>query len=109
MLSRTAPYYQYLVHLRDGVAGLPRFENVMNPLELGSYSNEDDQAASIEASIHPQAVGWWILAALAALVGVAVVGQALARQSVVESEDFRRWCLSARPGDSFLPSAWSGT
>ena len=45
-------------------------------------------AASIETSIHPQAIGWWILAALAALVGLAVVGQALARQSIVESEDF---------------------
>ena len=25
------------------------------------------------------------------------------------TQAFRRWCLSARPGDSFLPSAWSGT
>ena len=43
---------------------------------------------AIATSIHPQAVGWWILAALAALVGLAVVGQALARQSRVESEDY---------------------
>jgi hypothetical protein len=88
VLPRTALYYQYFVHLRHGVAALPRFENVINPLQLGSYSNEDAQAASIEASIHPQAIGWLILAALAALVGVAVVGPALVRQSVVESEDF---------------------
>ena len=45
-------------------------------------------AVSVETSIHPQAIGWWILAALAALVGLAVVGQALARQSTVESEDY---------------------
>ena len=45
-------------------------------------------AASVESSIQPQALGWWILAALAALVGLAVVGQALARQSIVESEDY---------------------
>ncbi len=50
-------------------------------------STEDGTAATIQGSIHPQAVGWWILAALAALVGLAVVGQALARQSAVESED----------------------
>jgi hypothetical protein len=50
--------------------------------------NEDEAAAAIETSIHPQAIGWWILAALAALVGLAVVGQALARQSIVESEDY---------------------
>ena len=52
------------------------------------HQNEDTQAASVEASIHPQAIGWWILAALAALVGLAVIGQALARQSIVESEDY---------------------
>ena len=50
--------------------------------------NEDGAAASVETSIHPQAIGWWILAGLAALVGLAVVGQALARQSIVESEDY---------------------
>jgi hypothetical protein len=88
VLPRTVLYYQYLVHLRHGVADLPRFENAINPLRIGSYSNEDAQAASIETSIHPQALGWWILAALAALVGLAVLGQALARQSIAESEDF---------------------
>ena len=54
---------------------------------MSGASSEDGTAATIQASIHPQAVGWWILAALAALVGLAVVGQALARQSAVESED----------------------
>ena len=33
-------------------------------------------------------MGWWVLAILAALVGLAVVGQALGRQSVVESEEY---------------------
>ena len=40
------------------------------------------------ASIHPQAVGWWVLAVLAGLAGLAVIGQALGRQSVVESEEY---------------------
>jgi putative ABC transport system permease protein len=43
---------------------------------------------SVEASIHPQAIGWWVLAALAAIVGLAVLGQALVRQSIVEAEDY---------------------
>ena len=92
MLPRTAVDYQYYVRLRDGPAGLPRFADEAKTLNLGTgtvgYSSEDGQAATVEASIHPQAIGWWVLAALAALVGLAVIGQALFRQSVVESEDY---------------------
>ena len=93
VLPRTALIYIYYVRLRHGAADIPRFEAAANNLNLGTgsgtgYSNENAQAASIEASIHPQAIGWWILSALAALVGLAVVGQALARQSIVESQDF---------------------
>ena len=96
--ARRAPphgmQYQYYVRLRDGAAGIIRFDQQAATLNLGGSSpkvgasSEDGEAATIEASIHPQAIGWWILAALAALVGLAVVGQALARQSTVESEDY---------------------
>ena len=47
----------------------------------------DRPAAAITSSIHPQAVGWWVLAALAGLAAIAVVGQALARQAAAESTD----------------------
>ncbi len=91
VLPHTAVQYEYFVRLRHGAAGIPRFDELANQLNLGigsvGSSSEDGTAATIQASIHPQAVGWWILAALAALVGLAVVGQALARQSAVESED----------------------
>jgi len=91
VLPRTALQYEYFVRLRQGAAGIPQFDNQLKTLNLGSgtvgASSEDGTAGTIQGSIHPQAVGWWILAALAALVGLAVVGQALARQSAVESED----------------------
>jgi hypothetical protein len=91
VLPHTAVEYEYFVRLRHGGAGIPQFDQHVNQLNLGvgnvGASSEDGTAATIQASIHPQAVGWWILAALAALVGLAVVGQALARQSAVESED----------------------
>ena len=91
VLPHTAVQYEYYVRLRHGAAGIPRFDEQADGLNLGTgsvgASSEDGTAATIQASIHPQAVGWWILAALAALVGLAVVGQALARQSDVESED----------------------
>lgn len=90
ILPRTAVSYTYYVRLRGGAADVPRFYaqgKALNVPGIGA-SNQDALAASIEASIHPQAVGWWALAALAAVVGLAVLGQALFRQSVVESEDY---------------------
>jgi hypothetical protein len=90
VLPRTAFGYVYLVKLRSGAAGIPRLDaevNAMRSAGVAGSQNEDQQIASVEASIHPQAIGWWILAALATLVGMAVLGQALARQSLVESEE----------------------
>ncbi len=87
VLPRTAYGYLYLVNLRHGAADLPRFTAEANA--LGAYpENLGSEVASVQASIHPQAMGWWVLAVLAALVGLAVIGQALFRQSGVESEDY---------------------
>ena len=72
-------------------------------------SSEDGTASTIQGSIHPQAVGWWILAALAALVGLAVVGQALARQSAVESEDHPTLIAVGMSGRRPSRSTWHGT
>ena len=91
VIPRTAFGYEYLVRLRQGTADLPRFDAQTSALSSAGVEfteNEQEQAASVESSIHPQAVGWWILAVLAALVGLAVVGQAVARQSVIESQDY---------------------
>ena len=88
------PGYTYYVRLRRGAADLNRFDREASqglaksvPAYMGA-SSLDAVAASVEASVHPQAMGWWALAALAALVGLAVIGQALFRQSNVEKEDF---------------------
>ena len=87
VLPRTAYGYVYAVRLRHGAADLGRFESQMRALGA-SASGEDTTLAAIEASIHPQALGWWILAALAAIVGLAVLVQALVRQSIAEGEDY---------------------
>ena len=81
----------FFVRLRHGAADLPRFNAQINALSkdgLEGVESEDEQVASVERAVHPQAVGWWILAGLAGLVGLAVVGQALARQSNVEAEEY---------------------
>jgi len=86
--KRTVLASVYLVRLRHETASLPRFAAAAGPLHLVYVSNQATAAAAVAASIHPQAVGWWVLAVLAALVGIAVIGQALGRQSVVESEAY---------------------
>jgi hypothetical protein len=74
----------YYVRLRHGQADFARFEAFTSRLEGTGVQDLDRPAATITNSIHPQAVGWQVLAALAA---VAVVGQALARQASAESAD----------------------
>jgi hypothetical protein len=88
VLPRVAHGFVYLVRLRHGTADVPKFTAETNA--LGAYpENLSTVVASIEGSIHPQALGWWILGALATLVGLAVVGQALFRQSAAEQNDYR--------------------
>ncbi len=91
VIPRAAVGYVYAVRLRHGAVDLPRFDveaSTLRSAGMEGVGNQDQQTASVEASIHPQAIGWWILAALAALVGLAVLGQALARQSIAEGEDY---------------------
>ena len=77
----------YYVRLRHGQADFARFEAWTSRLEGTGVQDLDRPAATITTSIHPQAVGWRVLAALAGLAAVAVVGQALARQASAESAD----------------------
>jgi ABC-type lipoprotein release transport system permease subunit len=76
----------YFVRLRRGAAGLPRFQARAQALGALAVDDLDTEATAIESSIHPQAMGWWILAGLAALAGVVVLAQALARQATIEAE-----------------------
>jgi hypothetical protein len=90
LTERTATAYAYLIRLKSA-AVIPGFLATINSLgssDVAGYELETTAAASVQASIRPQAVGWWILALLAALVGLAVIGQALSRQSAVESDEY---------------------
>ena len=89
VLPRTAAVYQYPIRLRGGAGGLGRFAAALQTpagSHLAGDLNLAEQVAAVTAAIHPQVIGWWLLAALAALVALAVVGQALARQGAAESE-----------------------
>jgi ABC-type lipoprotein release transport system permease subunit len=85
---KAVSFTAYFFRLRHGSSDLPRFEARAHDLGGLSISDLDVAGATVTASIHPQAVGWWILAGLAALVGTIVVAQALARQAIVETDTF---------------------
>ena len=111
LIPHTATGVEYAVRLQHGASDLPRFDTEANALgrSVEGVGNNDGQVESVEASIHPQGVGWYILALLAALVGVAVIGQALARQSSAERDGYATLSASA-PGDgSWSCWAWRGT
>jgi hypothetical protein len=89
----------YYIRLHGGQAALPRFES--SAIVKGE-GVEDlvHPAAAITTSIRPQAVGWWLLAALAALAGLAVLAQASARQALAEDADYPvLTTLGLRPRD----------
>ncbi len=84
--GKTIAFSIYYVRLVHGVDDLPKFESDTQALGALGSADQVTPATSVASSIHPQAVGWWILAALSGLVGLVVLAQALARQSLVESE-----------------------
>jgi ABC-type lipoprotein release transport system permease subunit len=77
----------YYVRLRHGTADQPAFDNQLRPLHALGADDLDIDAAAVQRAIGPQAVGWWVLAGLAALAGLAVIGQAASRQFVTDQDD----------------------
>ena len=77
----------YYVRLRHGAADQPAFGNQIRPLHTFGADDLDIDAAAVQRAIWPQAVGWWVLAGLVALAGLAVIGQAASRQFVTDHDD----------------------
>ena len=102
---RAVSAYFAQVRLIGGEGHMPNFQARVN--HLGKHhdfyaQNEDTTSAAIEASIHPQAIGWWLFALFAALAGLALIGQALSRQNLVEKESYPTLAaLGLRPNQLF--------
>ncbi len=79
----------YFLRLRHGVGDLPAVDSWLRSQRVIGTDAADTDAAAVQRDIRPQAVGWWVLAGLAALAGLAVIGQAIARQSATEGADHR--------------------
>jgi len=88
--SRDAVSFFALDRLADGSARLPRFTYFVNHItsQLVFAYPFDPTIAAVESAIHPQVEGWWLFALIAAIAGVALIGQALARQSIVERSSY---------------------
>ncbi|MGD0984543.1 MAG: FtsX-like permease family protein [Acidimicrobiales bacterium] len=91
VVSTSAVAYAYAVHLRDGAGDVASFDSAVAHLHGGAdlyVSDVDGSYAVIERSIRLQAVAWWILAAIAGLVGLVVIAQLLARQAAVDAVEY---------------------
>ena len=94
VINRRTPVLPfYFVRFRHGAADLPAFDSQLRRLNSLGADDLDVDAAAVQRTIRPQAAGWWVLAGLAALAAVAVIGQAAARQFNTDAED--RQALSA--------------
>ena len=86
--SNTVTFNEYAFRLRGGTRDILRFDAALRSAGLAGSEDLSAIGSSIATSIDPQVVGWWILTALAALVGLIVLAQALARQDFIDSEDY---------------------
>ena len=84
---RVALLWTYYVRLAHGDGDLADFDGSLRPLNTYGTYDMDAAAEAVQASIRPQVVGWYVLTGLAALAALAVIGQAMARQTAAERAD----------------------
>ena len=84
---RAALLSTYYVRFVHGAADLAGFDSRLRSLDVYGTYDLDAAAGAVEGSIRPQVIGWYVLAGLAALAALAVIGQAMARQAVTERAD----------------------
>jgi len=85
--QRAALLWTYYVRLAHGPADLAGFDSRLRALHVYGTDDLDAAAVAVQASIRPQVIGWYLLAALTALAALAVIGQAMARQTAAERAD----------------------
>ncbi len=86
--SSLVHFYLYFTRLKRGALDQGAFQAAASKFDVGGFSDESVAASEVASSIHPQAVGWWVLAILAGAAGLLTIAQAFARQTRVASETF---------------------
>jgi hypothetical protein len=101
--QRVALLRTYYVRLAHGDADLADFDGGLRPLGTYGTSDLDKAADAVQASIRPQVIGWYVLTGLVALAALAVIGQAMARQTAAERADhYALSALGVRPPEFVL-------
>jgi hypothetical protein len=85
--QRAGRLWTYYVRLTHGDADLADFDGGLRSLGIYGTYDLDEAADTVQASIRPQVIGWYVLTGLAALAALAVIGQAMARQTAAERAD----------------------
>ena len=100
---RAALLLTYYVRFGHGAADLAGFDSRFRSLDVDGTYDLDAAAEAVEGSIRPQVIGWYVLAGLAALAALAVIGQAVARQAATERADHPALsALGVRPREFVL-------
>jgi FtsX-like permease family len=101
--QRAALLSTYYVRFRHGATDLARFDSRFRSLGADGTYDLDAAADAVEGSVRPQVIGWYVLAFLAALAALAVIGQAVARQAATERADHPALsALGVRPREFVL-------
>jgi ABC-type lipoprotein release transport system permease subunit len=85
------PYWAEVVRLRHGaadVAAFPRSVQALVPDEAIAFQTASVTAAKVDRAVQPSVGALTVFAIVIALTGLLVIGQALARQSFLDSTDF---------------------
>jgi hypothetical protein len=102
-VNHRAALSTYYVRFTRGAADLADFDSRSRSANVYGTYDLDAAAGAVEASIRPQVIGWYVLAGLAALAALAVIAQAMARQTATEQADHPALsALGVRPRELVL-------
>ncbi len=79
--------YLILLRLHGGVNAIPQYSAEVKRLNMSGFAYPFAVSLVsnvVNGSLHPLVIGWWLFALVTGLVGLALMAQALSRQSIIE-------------------------
>ncbi len=88
--AAAVPYWGEVVRLRHGAADIPAFRRAveaLHPDEAIAFQSTTNTSAKVDRAVRPEVGALSIFAIVIALTGLLVIGQALTRQTFLDSVD----------------------